>query len=87
MLPVVLSLPQMIITPEINGRPLFMSGKDDFGLERELDPAHPELMTHVKPDGEIFDDITEWKKYINFKSCADLRHDGPRQMSPSSAIW
>ena len=55
---------QMIITPEINDRPLFMSGKDAFGLEWELDPAHPELMTHVKPGSEIFDDISEWKKYI-----------------------
>lgn len=62
---------QMIITPEINDRPLFMSGTDAFGLEWELDPAHPELMTHVKPNSEIFDDITEWKEYIKFPSCKD----------------
>ncbi len=62
---------QMIITPEFNDRPLFMNGVDDFGVEWELDPEHPELMTHVKPGSEIFDDITEWKKYVTFPSCKD----------------
>ena len=62
---------QMIITPEFNDRPLFMNGVDDFGVQWELDPEHPELMTHVKPGSEIFDDITEWKKYVTFPSCKD----------------
>ncbi|MBO5123255.1 MAG: hypothetical protein J6B99_08870, partial [Oscillospiraceae bacterium] len=53
---------QMIITPEFNDRPLFMNGVDDFGVQWELDPEHPELMTHVKPGCELFDDISEWKK-------------------------
>ena len=47
--PMINTASQMIITPEIVDRPLFMSGKDDFGLEWELDPAHPELMTHLIP--------------------------------------
>lgn len=62
---------QMIITPEFNDRPLFMNGVDDFGVVWELDPEHPELMTHVKPGCEVFDDITEWKKHVTFPSCKD----------------
>ena len=62
---------QMIITPEFNDRPLFMNGVDDFGVQWELDPEHPELMTHVKPGCELFDDITEWKKRVTFPSCKD----------------
>ena len=62
---------QMIITPEFNDRPLFMNGTDDFGVQWELDPEHPELMTHVKPGCELFDDITEWKKHVTFPSCKD----------------
>ena len=62
---------QMIITPEFNDRPLFMNGVDDFGVQWELDPEHPELMTHVKPGCELFDDITEWKKHVTFPSCKD----------------
>ena len=57
--PMINTASQMIISPEINDRPLFMSGKDDFGLEWELDPNHPELMTHVKPGSEMFDDISD----------------------------
>ena len=62
---------QMIITPEFNDRPLFMNGVDDFGVQWELDPEHPELMTHVKPGCELFDDISEWKKHVTFPSCKD----------------
>lgn len=62
---------QMIITPEFNDRPLFMNGVDDFGVQWELDPEHPELMTHVKPGSELFDDISEWKKHVTFPSCKD----------------
>ena len=83
--PMINTASQMIITPEIVDRPLFMSGKDDFGLEWELDPAHPELMTHVKPGGEIFDDITEWKKYIEFKSCKDK--DWEAAAARTKAMW
>ena len=57
---------QMIVTPEINDRPLFMDGADWSGLEWELDKENPLLMTHVKPGGERFDDITEWEDYLKF---------------------
>ena len=83
--PMINTAAQMIITPEINDRPLFMSGKDDFCLEWELDPAHPELMTHVKPGGEIFDDISEWKKYIDFKSCKDKNWEAAA--ARTKAMW
>lgn len=63
---------QMLITPEINDRPLFMNGKDWFGVPWELDPAHPEFMTHVQPGFSMFDDITEWRDYITFPSVKDL---------------
>ena len=76
---------QMIITPEINDRPLFMSGKDAFGLEWELDPAHPELMTHVKPGSEIFDDISEWKKYIKFPTCEGINWEAAAMRT--KAMW
>ena len=61
--PMINTASQMIICPEINDRPLFMSGKDDFGLDWEVDPAHPELMSHVSPTAELFDDITEWPDF------------------------
>ena len=73
--PMINTASQMLITPEINDRPLFQSGTDWFGLEWGIDPAHPELMTHVKPGQSLFDDITEWKKYIHFPSCKDLNWD------------
>ncbi len=76
---------QMIITPEINDRPLFMNGKDAFGLEWELDPAHPELMTHVKPNSEVFDDISEWKEYIKFLSCKDANWEAAAMRT--KAMW
>ena len=76
---------QMIITPEINDRPLFMNGKDDFGVEWELDPAHPELMTHVKPGCELFDDITEWKKHVTFPSCKDKNWEAAAMRT--KAMW
>lgn len=83
--PMINTASQMIITPEINDRPLFMSGKDAFGLEWELDPEHPELMTHVKPNSEIFDDITEWKKYIQFPSCKDINWEAAAMRT--KAMW
>ena len=70
--PMINTASKMLVTPEINDRPLFQSGADWFGLEWELDPAHPELMTHVKPGQVLFDDISEWRKYIRFPSCKDL---------------
>ncbi|MDO4573227.1 MAG: uroporphyrinogen decarboxylase family protein, partial [Clostridia bacterium] len=79
------SASQMLITPEINDRPLFMNGKDWFGLEWVLDPAHPELMTFVKPGQPQFDDIRDWKKHIVFPSCKDLNWEmiGAR----TKAMW
>lgn len=83
--PMINTASQMIITPEINDRPLFMSGTDAFGVEWELDPAHPELMTHVKPGCEIFDDITEWKKYVKFPSCKDANWEAAAMRT--KAMW
>ena len=68
--PMINTASQMIIAPEINDRPLFMSGKDDFGLEWVVDSAHPELMSFVKPGGEMFDDITQWEDFVKFKDPA-----------------
>ena len=76
---------QMIITPEFNDRPLFMNGTDDFGVKWELDPAHPELMTHVKPGTCLFDDITEWKKYVTFPSCKDKNWEAAAMRT--KAMW
>ena len=76
---------QMIITPEINDRPLFMNGTDAFGVQWELDPEHPELMTHVKPGCEVFDDITEWKKYVTFPSCKDANWEAAAMRT--KAMW
>ena len=76
---------QMIITPEFNDRPLFMNGTDDFGVQWELDPGHPELMTHVKPGSEVFDDITEWKKYVTFPSCKDKNWEAAAMRT--KAMW
>lgn len=70
--PMINTASQMLILPEINDRPLFQSGNDWFGLPWELDPDHPELMTHVKPNITVFEDMTEWKDYIHFPSVKDL---------------
>lgn len=70
--PMINTASQMLITPEINDRPLFQNGKDWFGLTWELDPNHPELMTHVLPNTCFFDDMTQWKEYIHFPSVKDL---------------
>ena len=69
--PMINTASQMIISPEINDRPLFMSGKDDFGLEWEVDPQHPELMSHVKPGQPLLKDISDWEDFIKFPSCKD----------------
>ena len=76
---------QMIITPEFNDRPLFMNGVDDFGVQWELDPEHPELMTHVKPGCELFDDISEWKKHVTFPSCKDKNWEAAAMRT--KAMW
>ena len=76
---------QMIITPEFNDRPLFMNGTDDFGVQWELDPEHPELMTHVKPGCELFDDISEWKKHVTFPSCKDKNWEAAAMRT--KAMW
>ncbi len=82
--PMINTASQMIITPEINDRPLFMNGKDAFGVEWELDPNHPELMTHVKNE-PLFDDITQWKKYIRFPSCRGA--DWEAAAMRTKAMW
>lgn len=63
---------QMLITPEINDRPLFQDGRDWFGVDWELDRDNPQFMTHVKPGVCLFDDMTEWRDYIRFPSVKDL---------------
>ena len=83
--PMINTASQMIISPEINDRPLFMSGKDDFGLEWELDPNHPELMTHVKPGSEMFDDISDWEDFIHFPSCKDKNWEAAAMRT--KAMW
>ncbi|MCF0143233.1 MAG: hypothetical protein HUJ75_07640 [Parasporobacterium sp.] len=83
--PMINNASQMIICPEINDRCLFMSGTDDFGLEWEVDPAHPELMSHVKPDQPLFDDITTWKDHIKFQSCKDK--DWEAAAMRTKAMW
>lgn len=70
--PMVGKASQMLITPEINDRPLFMSGKDWFGVDWELDPENPQFMTHVKPGFCLFDEISEWKQHVSFPSVKDL---------------
>ena len=84
--PMINTAAQMIITPEINDRPLFMDGKDWSGLEWELDKENPLLMTHVKPGGERFDDITEWQDYLQFpdyRGTLDWKAMGER----TKAMW
>lgn len=83
--PMINTAAQMIITPEINDRPLFMSGKDAFGLEWELDPEHPELMTHIKPGSEMFDDICDWEDFIKFPSCKDANWE--QAAARTKAMW
>ncbi len=83
--PMINTAAQMIITPEVNDRPLFMSGKDHFGLEWELDPAHPELMTHVKPGCEMFDDIEDWEDFIKFPDFKDKDWETARMRT--KAMW
>lgn len=73
--PMITKASQMLITPEINDRPLFMNAQDWFGVDWELDPAHPEFMTHVKPGTCLFDDITEWRDHVVFPSVKDLDWD------------
>ena len=69
--PMINTASQMIITPEINDRPLFMDGADWSGLEWELDKENPLLMTHVKPGGERFDDITRWQEFLSSRITAE----------------
>jgi len=83
--PMINTASQMIITPEVNDRPLFMNGFDHFGLEWELDPNHPELMTHVKPGAEMFDDITEWEDFIKFPDFKDKDWEAARMRT--KAMW
>ena len=83
--PMINTASQMIICPEINDRPLFMSGKDDFGLDWEVDPAHPELMSHVSPTAELFDDITEWPDRIKFQSPKDKNWEAAAMRT--KAMW
>lgn len=76
---------QMLMLPEINDRPLFMNGKDWFGVEWEVDPDHPEFMTHVIPGRYLFDDITEWKQHVSFPGCEDL--DWEAIEARTKAMW
>lgn len=66
---------QMLITPEINDRPLFQNGADWFGLQWAVDPNNPQLMTHLVPGQVLFDDMSEWKQHVRFPSVKDLNWD------------
>ena len=70
--PMLTKASQMLITPEVNDRPLFMNGNDWFGVPWELDPKNPQFMTHVKPGFSMFEDITEWRDYVTFPKMKDL---------------
>lgn len=76
---------QMLVTMEINDRPLFQDGEDWFGVKWEIDPENPLLMTHCAPNQIKFDDMSEWKKHVTFPSCKDLDWDaiGAR----TKAMW
>ncbi len=82
--PMINSAAQMLITPEINDRPLFQNGPDWFGLEWALG-EDVNLMTHVVPGQELFDDISEWKEHIKFPSCKDLDWDAIA--ARTKAMW
>ena len=83
--PMINTAAQMIITPEINDRPLFMDGVDDFGVQWELDKAHPELMTHVKPGCELFDDIWDWEDFVKFPHAKEIDWEPARMRT--KAMW
>lgn len=83
--PMINTAAQMIITPEFNDRPLFMNGNDFSGVYWELDPEHPELMTHVGKNVEGFDDITQWKKFLTFPSCKDVNWEAAAMRT--KAMW
>lgn len=70
--PMINKAAQMLITPEINDRPLFENGTDWFGVDWQLDSDNPQFMTHVKPGFSLFDDISDWQKHITFPSVKDL---------------
>ena len=76
---------QMIITPEINDRPLFKNGKDWFGLNWALG-ENTALMTHVVPDQHILTDISEWRKQVVFPSCKDLPWEQMAMTLPPRAM-
>ena len=73
--PMITKASQMLISPEINDRPLFQDGKDWFGLQWELDKKHPELMTHVAPGRYALEDISDWREHIVFPSCREINWD------------
>ena len=73
--PMITKASQMLISPEINDRPLFQDGKDWFGLQWELDKKHPELMTHVAPGRYVLEDISDWREHIVFPSCREINWD------------
>lgn len=83
--PMITKASQMLISPEINDRPLFQTGKDWFGLQWILDPKHPELMTHVSGGNYVDADISDWRDFIQFPSCRDLNWEmiGAR----TKAMW
>lgn len=69
--PMINKASQMLICPEINDRPLFMNGRDWFGLEWAVG-ENPALMTHVVPGQHIITDISDWRSEITFPSCKEL---------------
>ena len=83
--PAIVKASQMLITPEINDRPLFMDGTDWFGLDWRIDPKNPNLMTHLKPGQCLFNDISDWRKHFSFPSVKDLNWEMIGQRT--KAMW
>ena len=75
---------QMLISPEINDRPLFENGKDWFGLEWEMG-ENRNLMTHVKPYQQLVTDISSWREQMSFPSCRDLPWE--QMAGRTRAMW
>jgi len=83
--PMINTASQLIPVPEINDRSLFEDGTDWFGVEWELDPNQPLLMTHVVLGKEQYSDISVWRDYVKFPSVSGLPWEA--MQGRTNAIW
>lgn len=83
--PMINTASQLIPLPEINDRSLFEDGTDWFGVEWELDPNQPLLMTHVVLGKELFSDISVWREHLRFPSVSGLPWEA--MAGRTNAIW